>query len=156
MTTQTLLTSAVHGTISFERNYSVPASRVYAAFAIPEIRRQWNSPAEGVEVRIDKNDFRMGGRTIEVCVVEGHDIARVETSYLDIVENRRLLFSEAISDPERFLGASLVTVEFQGTDAATRLVIVIQTCGVDGSGLENEVVVGWRSALDRLERVLAG
>jgi uncharacterized protein YndB with AHSA1/START domain len=156
MTAQSSHTSAVHGTISLERNYSVPASRVYAAFAIPEIRRQWNSPAEGVEVRIDKNDFRTGGSTVEICVAEGQDIARVETSYLDIVENRRLLFSEAISDPERFLGASLVTVEFQGADAGTRLVIVIQTCGVDGSGLENEVVVGWRSALDRLERVLAG
>ncbi len=155
MTTQSLLTSAVHGFISLERNYRVPANRVYAAFAVPEIRRQWNSPAEGIEVRIDKNDFRTGGRTVEICVAEGQDIARVETSYLHIVENRRLLFSEAISDPESFLGASLVTVEFQGTDAGTRLAIVIQTCGVDGSGLENEVVVGWRSALDRLVRVLA-
>jgi uncharacterized protein YndB with AHSA1/START domain len=155
MTTQSLLTSAVHATISVERNYGVPASRVYAAFAIPDIRRLWNSPAEGVEVRIDKNDFRAGGRTVEICVAEGQEIARVETCYLDIVEDRRLLFSEAISDPERFLGASLVAVEFQGTDAGTRLAIVIQTCGVDGSGLENEVVEGWRSALDRLARVLA-
>jgi hypothetical protein len=65
------------------------------------------------------------------------------------------LFCEAINDPERFLGASLVTVEFQAVDAGTRLAVVIQTCGVDGSGLEHEVVVGWRSALDRLERVFA-
>jgi uncharacterized protein YndB with AHSA1/START domain len=155
VTAQSLHTSAVHGTISLERNYSVPASRVFAAFAIPEIRRQWNSPAEGIEVRIDKNDFRTGGRTVEICVAQGQDIARVETIYLDIVENRRLLFCEAINDPERFLGASLVTVEFQAVDAGTRLAVVIQTCGVDGSGLENEVVVGWRSALDRLERVFA-
>ena len=156
MTSRSAHTSAVHGTIALDRTYRVPASRVFAAFADPDIRRQWNSPAEGVEVRIDKNEFRAGGRTVEVCIAEGQDIARVETSYLDIVENRRLLFCEAISDPERFLGASLVTVEFHSEETGTRLAVTIQTCGVDGSGLEKEVVDGWRSALHRLKRVLAG
>ncbi|MEC9342694.1 MAG: SRPBCC domain-containing protein, partial [Pseudomonadota bacterium] len=112
MTTESIHQPAVHATFEAERCYRVPVARVFAAFRDPELRMQWNSPSDEVTVRSVSADFTVGGRNIEVCLVEDQEVARVETRYLDIVENQRLLFSESISDPSGFLGASLVTVEF--------------------------------------------
>ena len=145
-----------HATWKEERSYPAPASRVFAAFGDPELRAQWNSPSETITIRTEAADFRVGGRNIEICVLDGQDIAHVETAYLDIVPNSRLLLSETIRDPERLMGASLVTVEFHASEAGTRLALTVQTTAVDGSGLEAGVVEGWSKALDKLGRVLSG
>jgi len=148
--------TAVHATWKEERLYAAPASRVFAAFGDPVLRTQWNSPSETITIRTEAADFRVGGRNIEICVLDGQDIAHVETAYVDIVRDRRILFSETIRDAERLMGASLVTVEFHAGETGTRLALTVQTTAVDGSGLESGVVEGWSKALDKLGQVLGG
>jgi len=155
MEADTIHRSVVHATFTTERQFPAQASRVFAAFADPDLRRQWNSPSDDVIIRNEADDFRVGGRDLAVCVADGQDVARVETRYIDIVANERLLFSEAISDMERLMGASLVTVELISGEAGTRVAVTIQTTGLDGSGLDQGVVDGWTAALDRLGGLMA-
>ncbi len=154
MDTAALHSSVVHATFNTTRDYPTSVRRVFAAFADPELRALWNSPADEISVRIESHGFNVGERTVEICVAEGQDVARVETFYVDIVDGQRILFLEQISDMERLQGASLVTAEFFARNGGTRLSLTIQTAGVDGSGLEQGVVDGWASALERLEQVL--
>lgn len=148
-------TTLKHSSISLSRSYPVPPAKVFAAWADPEARKIWGTPGEGITLEHEAADFSVGGVDISLCQMEGATIARVETRYLDIVPDARLLLIEAIASEGMHLGASLVSVEMTAEGAGTALSVTIQTAGLDGSGLEVEVEGGWVSALDNLGRMLA-
>ena len=67
-----------------------------------------------------------------------------------IVMDRRIIYTEVISEPGKVQGMSLVSAEFIPAGSGTRLVLTLQTVAVDGSDLLDGVETGWSSALDRL------
>ena len=85
----------------------------------------------------------------------GEAAFRVRSTYHDIVRDRRILFTETIEEVGgRPLGASLVSVEMTPDGEGTRLAVTLQSAGLDGGGLEREVVSGWGRALDSLGAML--
>ncbi|PKP81129.1 MAG: polyketide cyclase [Alphaproteobacteria bacterium HGW-Alphaproteobacteria-18] len=142
--------SMVHRTATMARTYSASPARVFAAWADPEIRRLWGSPSDEVELRIDAADFRIGGEDQQTCVVQGEPVAFVTGRYHDIVPDRRIIYTEVISEADALLGMSLVSAEFIADGSGTRLELTLQTVAVDGSDLLDGVEEGWTSALDRL------
>lgn len=150
MTHQTM----AHRTETLERTYAASPMRVFRAWEDPEIRRVWGAPSTDVEIRNDAADFRVGGEDIQICMAGGEAVARVVGRYLDIVQDVRIVYSEAISEGDTLLGVSLVSVEFIGVGSGTRLVLTLQTVAVDGSDLLEGVQVGWKNALDNLAGML--
>ena len=53
--------TAQHGTIRLERRYKAPPHRVFAAWAEPQARAQWDVPGRWV-IAEQTFDFREGGR----------------------------------------------------------------------------------------------
>lgn len=147
--------SMVHGTSTMERTYAASPARVFRAWEDPEVRRIWGSPSDEVEIFNEAADFRVGGEDVQLCMVGGEAVARVAGRYLDIVPDKRILYSESISEGATLLGASLVSVEFLAAGSGTRLVLTLQTVAVDGSDLLEGVAAGWTSALDRLGQTFA-
>ncbi|MFN7055802.1 SRPBCC domain-containing protein [Hyphomonas sp.] len=143
-----------HRTAQMQRVYSASPARVFAAWADPDIRRLWGSPSDEVEVRNDAADFRVGGVDQQTCIVGGEEIATVIGRYHDIVPDKRIIYTEVISDPSALLGMSLVSAEFIAEGTGTRLALTLQTIAVDGSDLLEGVEEGWVSALDRLGGML--
>lgn len=133
-----------------ERTYAASRARVFRAWEDPELRRVWGSPSDEVEIRNEAADFRVGGEDVQLCMVGGETVARVVGRYINIVPDARIVYSEAISEGETLMGASLVSAEFIAAGTGTRLVLTLQTVAVDGSDLLEGVAAGWTSALDRL------
>ncbi len=142
--------SMIHRTTTMSRTYAASPARVFAAWADPDIRRIWGSPSDNVELRIDSADFRVGGEDVQTCMVQGEAVASVIGRYHDIVADRRIIYTEVISDPGALLGMSLVSAEFITAGSGMRLELTLQTVAVDGSDLLEGVEEGWSSALGRL------
>ncbi len=145
----------VHRTATLERTYDASPARTFHAWADPDIRGIWGSPSDEVQIRNEAADFRVGGEDIQTCLVGGEAVATVVGRYHDIVPDRRIVYTEIISDPAALMGMSLVSAEFIAQGSGTRLVLTLQTVAVDGSDLLEGVEAGWSSALDRLGKQFA-
>lgn len=145
---------AVHATRRMERTYAASPASVFNAWADPQVRRLWGTPSEEVEIRNDAADFRVGGEDIQSCLVGGEIVATVVGRYHDIVADRRIIYTEVISEAAVLLGISLVSAEFLPSGTGTRLVLTLQTVAVEGSDLLEGVAAGWSGALDRLAQQL--
>jgi len=145
---------AVHATRRMERTYAASPASVFNAWADPQLRRLWGTPSEEVEIRNDAADFRVGGEDIQSCLVGGEVVATVVGRYHDIVADRRIIYTEVISEAGVLLGVSLVSAEFLPSGTGTRLVLSLQTVAVEGSDLLEGVAAGWSGALDRLAQQL--
>jgi len=84
--------SAQHGTIRLERRYKASPARVFAAWAEPKARAKWDVPGRWV-IAEQTFDFREGGREVKRFGPKGDPRLVADTLYLDIVPQRRIVFS---------------------------------------------------------------
>ena len=122
---------AVHSAFTIERTYAVPAARVFAAFADPVQKRRWFMDGKGVTGELYSADFRIGGFEKSRFTFAGGPPGAPpagtqmgnDTVYLDIVQDRRLVFAYTMLVGERRMSVSLATVELApGDGGGTRLV----------------------------------
>ena len=125
-----------HATFVIEREYPAPLDRVWAAFADPEIKRQWFGSDGFVDVE-RTDDFRVGG----VAVADGYPTAggplsRFRAVYTDIVPNERIVYSYDMWLDDTHASTSISTIVFEPIDApsgtATRLTFTEQGVHLDG------------------------
>ena len=150
--------AVVHSTFHIERQYPVPASRVFAAFADPAVKRRWFVEGEGWDVLEHTLEFRVGGREASRYLFRGGpagappagtEMANV-TTYQDIVPNERIVFAYTMSVGGRRISASLATVEIVPDGTLTRLLFTEQSAffdGADGPAMREQ---GWSALLDSL------
>ena len=80
-----------HSTIVVERRYDVSPARVFAAWANPAERAQWDVPGDDWEIAEHEQDFRVGGREASRFGPKGNPVYSSEGRYLDIVPNARIV-----------------------------------------------------------------
>src|SRR6266542_4071845 len=108
--------SVIHSTFVIERSYPTTPERVFAAFADPATKRRWFAEDKGVAVEEFEMDFRVGGRERaryrfkEGSPFPGTALAN-DTSYQDIVPNRRVVIAYTMTIGDRRISASLATFE---------------------------------------------
>lgn len=143
-----------HDTVTFERNYDAPPSRVFAAWADSEAMSRWAVPGPEHELRYEQSDFRVGGRDLARCGAKGDLKFRAEVLYLDIVDNERIVFAEVIRDGGQPLCAALVSLDIAAAGTGTRLDVTCQvTEFVDG--MADGYREGYGASLDNLVTELA-
>ncbi|UVK42168.1 SRPBCC family protein [Mesorhizobium sp. AR07] len=142
--------SVTHATIVLERIYEASPARVFQALADPRARVRWGTPSKNVELIYDKADFRVGGLDISRCGPRGSLIYRVETRYIDIEPEQRIVSTELVREGWNRLSASLITVELQPVGASTRLVLTDQIAAFGGKDMVAGSEAGFSAALDNL------
>src|SRR5687767_7881596 len=111
----------VHSTFSVERTYPSPPARVFAAFSNQATKRRWFVEGEGWEIDEFSLDFRVGGRETSRFRFKGGPPMGNDTIYLDIVPDRRIVFTYTMTVSAKPISVSLATVEITPTGDGARL-----------------------------------
>src|SRR5262249_40588018 len=99
--------SVLHHTFTLERHYPAPVSKVFAAWQDPHLKERWFAAASEHTL-----DFRIGGiELIRNAGPDGKTLA-VESRYLDIVPEQRIVYTSALSADDVLATVSTTTVEF--------------------------------------------
>jgi uncharacterized protein YndB with AHSA1/START domain len=119
--------SIVHSTFTLERIYPVPTSRVFLAWADPQIKARWFAGNPNNY----QSDFRPGG-VERNCVVHDSKMITWESLYREIVTDERIVYTSVLSEDSTAATVSLTTVEFVPDGDGTRLVLVEAGAYLDG------------------------
>ena len=142
--------SVTHATFAIERRYPVAAERVFAAFADPARKRRWFVDDEASDVEDFGMDFRVGGVEKKRFRTTHGFLCTNNTTYLDIVPDRRIVFAYTMSVGETRISSSQSTVELLPDGKDTVLIFTEQAAffeGADGPKMRQE---GWQALLEQL------
>jgi len=146
--------SAEHGTIRLERRYKAALARVFAAWAEPKARAQWDVPGRWV-IAEQTFDFREGGREVKRFGPKDDPRFVADTLYLDIVPARRIVFSYSMTSRGEPVSVSLTTVEIMPDGQQTKLLLTEQVAFLDGRDNAANREEGLASMLDKIGESVA-
>jgi len=145
--------SAQHGTIRLERRYKASPARVFAAWAEPKARAKWDVPGRWV-IAEQTFDFREGGREVKRFGPKGDPRLVADTLYLDIVPQRRIVFSYSMTSRGTPISVSLTTIELSVDEKDTHLLLTEQVVFLDGNDNAANREEGLASMLDKIGETL--
>jgi uncharacterized protein YndB with AHSA1/START domain len=146
--------STDHGTVVVERTLDVPVSRVYAALADAKERAGWAAPSDTAVFIYDETNFSVGGRDLARCGAKEDPRYRVEARYLDIVGERRVVWTETIHEADKLLATNITTVELMPDGERTRLKMTVQVTSFTGAGMIDNTEAGHKGSLANMARHL--
>jgi uncharacterized protein YndB with AHSA1/START domain len=124
--------SATHGSFTIDRLYEAPPARVFRAWADPTIKARWFGGVEGWTMIERSMDFRVGGLERLSGRKGSGVVSTFDSVYLDIVPERRIIYSYDMRLDGRHISVSLATVELKPEGAGTRFIINEQGVFIDG------------------------
>ena len=139
--------------MTLERVFDAAPELVWRMWTDPDHFSQWYGPV-GVAVSEARMDVRIGGRRdVEMTANDGSMQVRFSGEYLEVVEQVRLVYTEAMTDADGNPQSpdTEVTVELEDLGGRTRLVLTHAGLPQDSHG-----ATGWAMALDKLAAHLGG
>lgn len=139
-----------HATFVVERAYPVPVSTVWHALSDNDARDQWFSGGPNFDAHEKSHDFRVGGHGIETGQWHNDPSTRFESTYTDIVDQVRMVFTYDMWIDEQHLSTSLTTIVVEPDSDGTRLTYTEQGVHFDGLDSIEGREEGTRGLLDNL------
>ncbi len=152
--------------VVIERNFDASADLVWQMWTQPEHFKAWYGPT-GATVPVAKMDVRVGGTRLVCMKMEtpGGPMQMWFTGeYREVVENKRLVYTESMSDedgnvlspsamgmPEGHPTTTEVTVELEDVGGRTKMVMTHAGIPAGSPG-----AAGWEMALDKLAAHVEG
>ena len=150
--------------VRIERRFAAPPETIWTLWTLPERFASWYGP-DGSTVPVAEMDVRVGGNRLmcmEVQTPQGPLRMWFTGTYLEVVANQRLVYTDAVADehgnviaPEQMgmpAGHPAVTevrVELEPVMGGTRMVLTHVGIPEGSPG-----AVGWAMALDKLTEQL--
>jgi uncharacterized protein YndB with AHSA1/START domain len=148
------VTGVVHHSFTIERSYACTPHQTFAAFAEPELKRQWFANPGNWPDAVWELDFRVGGSEVDSGGSPGGPHHAFRSRFHDIVADERIVFAYDLLLDQRLISVSLTTIELALDGGGTRLVFTEQGAFFDR--LEDPAIRehGTGKLLDRLETFL--
>jgi uncharacterized protein YndB with AHSA1/START domain len=143
-----------------ERTLDAPVDLIWQMWTDPEHFKAWYGP-DGATIPIAEMDVRVGGTRLVCMAMQTRDGPMqmwFTGEYREVVENRRLVYTESMSDengnvlspsemgmPEAHPMTTEVRVEFEDVGGRTKMVMTHSGIGGDSPG-----AAGWAMALHKL------
>jgi uncharacterized protein YndB with AHSA1/START domain len=151
--------------VMIERSFDAPVELIWQMWTVPEHFQAWYGP-NGATIPVANIDLRVGGIRL-ICMQVQSPTGPMRMwftgEHREIVENERLVYSEAICDengnitsltdmglPEGHPVATEVRVDLESIDGGTRMVMTHT-----GIPAESPGAAGWTMALDKLAAYIA-
>ena len=149
--------SIKHSSFVIERRFDHDLSLVYRAWTDSTVKARWfTGPADKWKEELREMDVRVGGRDRLVGKFVDGSESRFEAQYLDVVPDRRLVYTYDMYWQGRKISVSLASVEFVLAGKGTKLVLTEQHAFLDGFEDAGSRERGTRVLLDNLGLALAG
>ena len=148
--------SQAHATFAIERTYPVPVAAVWQALSDEAARDQWFTAGDAFAAEEKRHDFRIGGQSTETGQWHGGPRSRFHSTYTDIVEPERIVFTYDMWVDERHLSTSVTTITLEDGGDRTLLTYVEQGVHFDGLASPEGREEGTKGLLDQLGTYLAG
>jgi uncharacterized protein YndB with AHSA1/START domain len=146
--------------VVIERTFDAPVALMWQLWTDPEHFKAWYGPT-GATIPVAKMDVRVGGSRLvgmEVQTPDGPMQVWFTGEYLEVVENKRLVFTESMADedgnvvspasmgmPAHHPTTTEVRVELQDMAGQTRMIMTHLGIPSDSPG-----AAGWVMAFDKL------
>jgi uncharacterized protein YndB with AHSA1/START domain len=148
--------------VVIERIFDAPVEVIWQMWTVPEHFQSWYGPA-GATIPVAKLDVRVGGVRhicMEVETPSGPRQMWFAGEHVDVVENERLVYTEAVSDEHGGVaaddgrgghGVTEVRVELTPLGGRTRMVMTHHGVPAGSPG-----AAGWNMAFDKLTLAIEG
>jgi uncharacterized protein YndB with AHSA1/START domain len=140
--------------VVIERTFDAPVELVWRMWTDPEHFKAWYGPAAAT-VSVENMELRVGGLrqvSMEVDSPRGPMKMSFAGQYLEVVDQKRLVYTESVSDTGGMMtgeGATEVRVDLEDLGGRTKMVLT--HVGVP-AGSPGET--GWSMAIDKLAAYL--
>ena len=109
-----------HSGFTLTRDYPVPVSHVWNAFADEQQKLSWWGAGDAIEPREWAFNFRIGGRDVAEGKFHNGPITRYEATYTNIVEHQRIVTTYDMWLDGAHMSTSIATLEFEPIKDNTR------------------------------------
>jgi len=137
-----------------ERTFAAPIATVWSMWVEAEHFASWYGP-QGATIPTAEMDVTVGGGRL-ICMAMQTPDGPMEMwftgTYLEIDEPTRLVYTEAMADPEGNATSPSTEVIVELTDLGDSTSVVLTHVGVPA---DSPGAMGWGMALDKLEAQLA-
>jgi uncharacterized protein YndB with AHSA1/START domain len=144
-------TRAAAHELRLERTIPAPCGAVFDAWTNPEVLRRWWAANPGWDSPLAEVDLRVGGGyRLSMRDPETGDVHTVGGEYLEVSPPHRISYTWTWegSDESAASSGSVVTVDFEEHDGATRVVLVHTGFGDEIEPQKH--AHGWNGCLDNL------
>ena len=149
--------SIKHSSFVIERRLDHDLSLVYRAWIDPAVKSRWfTGPADKWQEEVREMDVRVGGRDRLIGKFVDGSESRFESQYLDVVPERRLVYTYDMYWQGKKISVSLASVEFVLAGKGTKLVLTEQHAFLDGHEDGGSRERGTRVLIDKLGVALGG
>lgn len=147
--------SIKHATFTIERKLDFDPAVVFRAWTDPASKARWfGGPPDKWTEQVREMDARVGGRDRLIGkFIEGSE-SRFDAVYLDIVPDRRLVYSYEMHWQGKKISVSLASIEFVALGRGTKLIVTEQGAFLDGFDDGGSRERGTLVLMENLERFL--
>jgi uncharacterized protein YndB with AHSA1/START domain len=146
----TIERSQAHATFVIERTYPAPVEAVWHALSDNDARDQWFSAGSAFDADETSHEFRVGGHGSEEGQWHGGPRSRFQSTYTDIVDLQRIVFTYDMWLDGQHISTSLTTIALEPSGGQTRLTYTEQGVHFDGLDSPAGREAGSAGLLDQL------
>lgn len=149
--------AVVHGSLTLERTYPHAPAAVFAAWAVPELKKAWfgHGPDFVEKMESYELDFRVGGHERWHGPLRSGRSFRYDATFFDVVQDRRFVSAYDLLIADRRISVTLLTVELQPAGSGTHLTLTEQVAFLDGLDSIDDRMPGVEDMLDKLDAYMA-